>query len=61
MLNRTMSSSGIRATATSDTLVQAEVRGGRRTLGVKRSVDGWAARGRGKGGFAVPRVVGGGG
>ena len=61
MLNRTMSSSGIRSAATCHTPVQAQSQGGRRTLGVKRSVDGWATRGRGKGGFAVPRGGGGGG
>jgi len=41
--------------------VQAQNKVGRRTLGVKRSVDGWAARGRGKGGFAVLRGGGGAG
>ena len=32
--------------------------GARRTLGVKRSMNGWTARGGGKGGFEVPKRVG---
>ena len=49
-----------RPATTYHTTSMQQVGHGRRTLGVKRSMGGWAARGRGKGvgGFEVPRRVG---
>ena len=49
-----------RPATTYHTTSMQQLGNGRRTLGVKRSMGGWAARGRGKGGggFEVPRRVG---
>ena len=59
MLNRTVRGSAVKSAKTYHTTSMAQVQssnnGSRRTLGVKRSMNGWAARGSKE--FAVPRSI----
>ena len=63
MLNCTMHGSAVKSAKTYHTTSMAQIQssknGSRRTLGVKRSMNGWATRGHK--GFAVPKSIGKGG